>query len=125
MIEGSLITSLATDALSILIPAVAAMTIEFIRRKMGTEKMRHIQQELEAKQDLSIIAVRYVEQAYKDLHGADKFALAANWLADKAKAHGLKISPDEIEVLIESGIRCLKDAYSEEWTKAVKLEEVK
>lgn len=42
------IVGLAYDLLSILLPLLAAGLVELIRRRLGTERMRKIQKELEA-----------------------------------------------------------------------------
>ena len=110
---------LAYDILAILIPVLAALAVEYIRRRLGTEKMRKVQEELAAKQELATLAVRFVEQVYKDLHGPDKYQKAAEWLAARAQEHGLKLTADEIKGLIEAALRQLKDAFGNEWAKQV------
>jgi LL-H family phage holin len=110
---------LAYDLLAILIPLLAGFIIEFIRRRLGVEKMKQIQEELAAKQELATLAVRFVEQVYKDLHGPDKYQKAAEWLAARAGELGIKVTPDEIKGLIEAALRELKDAFGEEWAKQV------
>lgn len=110
---------LAYDLLAILIPALAALTVEYLRRRLGTEKVKRIQEELATKQELAILAVRFVEQVYKDLHGPDKYQKAAEWLAARAQEHGLKLTADEIKGLIEAALRQLKDAFGNEWAKQV------
>jgi len=113
---SGLITEVAYNAAVIIIPTAIAMGAELLRRKLGTEKLRTLRNELETKKTLGIMAVRYVEQAYKDQHGQDKYDLAADWLASKARQHGLKLTADEVEALIESSIKALKEACSLEWS---------
>lgn len=110
---------LAYDLLAILIPALAALAVEYLRRRLGTEKVKRIQEELAAKQELATLAVRFVEQVYRDLHGPDKYQKAAEWLAARAQEHGLKLTADEIKGLIEAALRQLKDAFGNEWAKQV------
>lgn len=108
---------LAYDLLAILIPALAALAAEYLRRRLGTERVKRIQEELATKQELATLAVRFVEQVYKDLHGPDKYQKAAEWLAARAQEHGLKLTADEIKGLIEAALRQLKDAFGNEWAK--------
>ena len=108
---------LAYDLLAILIPVLAALAVEYLRRRLGTEKVKRIQEELATKQELATLAVRFVEQVYKDLHGPDKYQKAAEWLAARAQEHGLKLTADEIKGLIEAALRQLKDAFGNEWAK--------
>ncbi|MGB9825726.1 MAG: phage holin, partial [Desulfofundulus sp.] len=104
------LVQLAYDLLAILIPALAALAVEYLRRRLGTEKVKRIQEELATKQELATLAVRFVEQVYKDLHGPDKYQKAAEWLAARAQEHGLKLTAEEIKGLIEAALRQLKDA---------------
>lgn len=108
---------LAYDLLAILIPALAALAVEYLRRRLGTEKVKRIQEELAAKQELATLAVRFAEQVYRDLHGPDKYQKAAEWLAARAGELGLKVTPEEIKGLIEAALRAFKDEFGEEWAK--------
>ncbi len=109
----------ADGILTVLIPALALLLVELLRRKLGVEKMRTIQEELHAKQELGIMAVRYAEQAYKDYQGPVKLAHASAWLEKQAKKRGLNVTAAEVEVLVESGLRLLKDEFSEAWIREV------
>jgi len=111
----NLLMQLAYDLLAVLIPVLMAMAIEFLRRHLGVENLKKIQQTLEAKQELALLAVRFVEQAFKDLHGQDKYDQAAEWLYARAQENGFDISDEEIKGLIEAALRKLKDEFSEEW----------
>jgi len=114
-----LLLKIAYDVLAILVPALMALAVELIRRKLGVEKMQQVQKELQTKQDLALLAVKFVEQTYKDLHGQDKYDKAAEWLSGRTKEYGLRITPDEVKGLIESILRMIKDKFGEEWANAV------
>ena len=109
---------IAQTVLSWLLPVLAALAVEYLRRMIGTEKIAKIQAELEAKRDLAELAVRFVEQAYKSYGGSDKFNAACQWLADQARGRGIKLTQDEIKGLIEGSLRLIKDEFGEEWGKA-------
>ncbi len=109
--------SLAYDILALLLPVLAAGLVELIRRKLGVEKMQRIQKELETKQELAALAVRFAEQFYNDLHGEDKYQKAAEWLSTRAGELGLKVAPGEVKGLIEAALRAFKDEFGEEWAK--------
>lgn len=110
---------LAYNILAILIPALAVLAVEYLRRRLGTERAKRIQEELAAKQELATLAVRFVEQVYRDLHGEEKYQKAAEWLAARAQEHGIKLTADEIKGLIEAALRQLKDTFENEWTKQI------
>jgi len=99
------LVQLAYDLLAILIPALAALAVEYLRRRLGTEKIKRIQEELAAKQELATLAVRFVEQVYKDLKGEEKYQKAAEWLVAQAEKVGLKLTADEVKGLIEAALR--------------------
>lgn len=113
------IIKIALDVLAVLAPVLAAMLVELLRRKLGTEKLQHLQSELAAKQDLAILAVRFAEQVYKEAGGPEKYNSAAMWLSERALDKGLLISAEEVRGLIEAALRELKDSFGEEWAKAV------
>jgi LL-H family phage holin len=112
-----LLMNLTYDIIYILAAVIAVFVIGVLERKLGTEKMKQIESELAAKQELAILAVRFVEQAYKDLHGQAKYNHAAAWLSGRAMEVGLTISDQEIKGLIEAALRSLKDEFGEEWAK--------
>jgi hypothetical protein len=107
------------NTLGILIPALCVMAIELLRRKLGMENIRKIQEELNTKLDLASLAIKFVEQAYKDLHGQDKYDQAANWLAARAQERGIQANPDEIKGLLEAALRMAKDEFGEQWANAL------
>ncbi|MGB4018179.1 MAG: phage holin [Syntrophomonadaceae bacterium] len=109
------IVNMAYDILSILLPVLAVMLAEWLRRKIGVERLARIQRELETKQELSVLAVQFVEQAYRDLKGEEKYQEAARWLATQAIDRGINITSDEIQGLIEAALRAFKDQFGEEW----------
>lgn len=113
--------SLACSALSILVPAICAMIIELLRRKLGLEKIRQVQYELETKTKLAKCAVRFVEHYYREIHGQEKYDRVAEWLAERAKERGLAIPAEEMQGLIEAALRMIKDEFGEQWGKQVKV----
>lgn len=113
------IIGLAYDVLALLLPFMAVALVELIRRRLGTEKMRRIQKELETKQELALLAVRFAEQAYRDAGGPQKYSQAANWLAKRARERGIKVTGEEIQGLIESALRTLKDEFGEQWAISI------
>ena len=112
------VNQLAQTVLAWLMPVLAALAVEYLRRMIGTEKIAKIQVELEAKQALAELAVRFVEQAYKAYGGSDKFNAACQWLSDRAEEKGIKLTQGEIEGLIEGSLRLIKDEFGEAWAKA-------
>ncbi len=113
----NVLIELSYSVLSILIPALCAIAIELLRRKLGLENIKKVQHELDNKKDLARLAVKFVEQAYKDLKGQEKYDKAAEWLAARIQEQGIKVSPEEVMGLIEAAIRMAKDEFGEQWGK--------
>jgi LL-H family phage holin len=106
------------DILTAAIIAGIAVGAAYLKRLVGTERLRQIGAQLELKKELAEAAVRFAQQAYKDLGGAAKYDAAARWLAAQAQAHGLQITDAEIKGLIEAALRELKDVWGETWDQA-------
>lgn len=116
---NDILVSLTYDAFLILLPVLAAMLVEWLRRRLGLEKMQKIQKELETKQELAGLAVRLVEQSYQDLKGEEKYNQAADWLVTQAQQRGINVTADEVKGLIEAAVRAFKDEFGEQWAKQV------
>jgi len=108
------------DVLILLATVAAGYTVAWFRKRLGVEGMKRIEAELATKQELAALAVRFVEQVYRDLQGEQKYQKAAEWLAARAAELGLVVTADEIKGLIEAALRAFKDKFGEEWAKVVK-----
>ncbi len=108
------------NLLIVIITLAAGFAVAFIRKKIGTEGMQKIELELSLKQELAMLAVRFVEQVYKDFKGEEKYSFAAIWLVNRIGELGLKISESEVKGLIEAALRTFKDEFGEQWAKTKK-----
>ncbi len=112
------------EAVAILLPAVATvlgvLIMQLVVRAVGTEKIKKVAAELDAKQELAMLAVRFVEQFYVELSGPQKYDKAAHWMATQMKAKGFEVDYDEIQGMIESAVRSMKDAFGEEWAEQIR-----
>lgn len=112
-----LIMTVIENILIILITLAAGFIVAYIRKRLGVEGMLKIEAELALKQELAALAVRFAEQAFRDLKGEEKYNRAAEWLAERAEEIGLAITAGEIKGLIEAALRAFKDEFGEEWAK--------
>ena len=115
----SLIMAIIENILIIIVTLVAGFIIAYLRKKIGVDGMQKIGLELALKQDLAELAVKFVEQVYKDFKGEEKYTMAALWLADRIGELGLKINESEVKGLIEAALRTIKDEFGEQWAKAI------
>lgn len=113
-----LVLKLAYDVLAILITVAVAMLIGWLKKKLGVEGLKKVQEELTTKQELALLAVKAVEQVWGGvLHGDEKVEKAAEFISTQAAKAGLTISPEEIRTLIEWAVRTMKDEFGEEWAR--------
>ena len=107
----------AQNIMYLVISATVAIGAEYLRRRLGLERIKKIQEELAAKQDLAVIAVKYAEQAWQAVDGPTKYVHASEWLAMTLEAKGISSTPEDIRALIEWALRTIKDEFGEEWAK--------
>lgn len=113
-----LVLRLAYDILAILITVAVALLIGWLKKKLAIEGIKKVQEELTAKQELALLAVKAVEQLWGGvLHGDEKVQKATEFISEQAAKVGLAISPEEIRTLIEWAVRTLKDEFGEAWGK--------
>lgn len=113
-----LVLRLAYDILAILITVAVALLIGWLKKKLTIEGIKKVQEELTAKQELALLAVKAVEQLWGGvLHGDEKVQKATEVISEQAAKVGLAISPEEIRTLIEWAVRTLKDEFGEAWGK--------
>ncbi|MGB9780603.1 phage holin [Caldanaerobacter sp.] len=106
------------NLLLLIVTLAAAYLVAFLKKKVGAEKLKQIEIELETKQELAAIAVQFVEQVYRDvLKGEEKYNKAAEWLVNQFKKLGLEFTDAEVKGLIEAAVRAFKDTFGEEWAK--------
>lgn len=60
-------------------------------------------------------AVRFVEQVFTDIKGADKYDKAVQWFVDRMASYKIKVTEDEIKGLLESALFKMKDEYNKQW----------
>lgn len=103
------------DIIAVLVPVLVGYLVAWLQKRLGVEKMQQIKQEIETKQELARIAVQFVQQAYKDLGGPEKYEKAAEWLSNMATQMGLKLSANEVKALIEAALKQLKAELGDAW----------
>lgn len=110
-----IISAALVQLLIALVTVGTGFVINYLKNKIGTEKLKKIQEQLLAKKELAILAVKFAEQAFNSFDGETKYNEAAKFLSTRAKEVGLLISEDEIKGLIEAALRQIKDELGENW----------
>lgn len=65
----------------------------------------------ETKKAVAKTAVLFVEQVFKDLHGADKMSKAMECAAKMLKKYGIKFDKEEMETLAEAALGVMNNAF--------------
>jgi hypothetical protein len=110
---------LAFQILALLIPAVVALLLELLRRKIGIERLRQADTEYNRKKDLVETGVLFVQQSFEHLDGPAKYQEALKFTAKQFHANGLKVDEEEIASLIEATVKLLKSEFGEQWKKSL------
>lgn len=117
-----MIMNVIWNVLVLLITILAGVVIRFMVEKLGTEKLRRAQAQWESMEDLTAVAIKYAEQAWREYGGEQKKEKALAFLARELSRRGIKASEDTLNDLIEAILREIKDALGEEWAKAIDKE---
>ena len=108
------------EALINLLVVVIGLVATFVGQK-GYSYLNNkgILKEIEAKQKYVNIVVNAIQQTYKEANGEEKLGEAKTQLVDFFNANGIKFTDTELNSLIESAVKGVKDG-----AKKVSMEEV-
>jgi hypothetical protein len=108
---------------------LAGFATRFLHKKTVSEGINKVkseaylfQTELGLKQSFAELAVKYVEQKFKDLAGPDKFMKAAEFIATSCQAKGIELTPPEIEGLIEAAVGDLEKVFAADMVEVAPVE---
>lgn len=108
------------EALINLLVVVIGLVATFVGQK-GYSYLNNkgVLKEIEAKQKYVNIVVNAIQQTYKEANGEEKLGEAKTQLVDFFNANGIKFTDVELNSLIESAVKGVKDG-----AKKVSMEEV-
>ena len=91
-----------------ILAAIIAAVASFIGIRIKNAYTKYV--DTQTKKEIVKDTVNYVEQIYKDIHGAEKLEKAKEKALEWLNEKGIKISDTELEILIESAVNGLKGA---------------
>lgn len=91
--------------------AILTGVASFIGMKIKSIYEEHIN--TKTKQDVVTSTVKYVEQVYKDIHGAEKLEKAKEKALEWLNEKGISISDTELEILIEASVNGFNNGLKE------------
>ena len=77
----------------------------------------------DTKKDVAALVVKYVEQVYKELHGAEKLEKALEAFSDMLSQKGITISDLEMRVYLESALAGFNNAFTKTTSTEVTFSE--
>lgn len=98
--------------LSLAVTAIGIYGTQFLRNNVFL-------QNLAKKKEITSIIVKFVEQAYKEIDGVDKLSKAKEEVLKWANNIGLKITEQELDIMIESAVKDLKLASQSVTTNTI------
>lgn len=113
------LTDLLTQIFMLLGILLASFVVALLKKQLGVEKLKQIEAELTAKQEIVDTVVLFVQQVYAAYDGEEKYKMALVRATDLMNKKGLKITPEELESLIESSVKLMKKAFGDAWKKEV------
>ena len=113
------LTDLLTQIFMLLGILLASFVVALLKKQLGVEKLKQIEAELTAKQEIVDTVVLFVQQVYTAYDGEDKYKMALVRATDMMNKKGLKITPEELESLIESSVKRMKKEFGDAWKKEV------
>jgi len=98
---------------------LASFVLALLKKHVGVQKLKEIEAELTAKQEIVDTVVLFVQQVYAAYDGEEKYKMALVRATDLMNKKGLEVTPEELEILIESSVKVMKKAFGDAWKKEV------
>ena len=104
--------NIITEAILTGLATILVAFIGYLAQKVAAYlKEKGIAEQLESKGYLVDVAVKAVEQIYKNQDGHTKFELAKEEAVKLLKNNGLEVSSVELDNFIESSVKAMKDGF--------------
>ena len=108
MSTKELVVEIVVKCAGIILPIVAAWVAVYLKKLLS----RFIN--TNEKQAIANTVVMAVEQMYKDLHGEEKLTRAMTLAANMMMENGIKVTADELKLLIESAVGQFNEVFKVE-----------
>lgn len=101
------------------IPAIVGAVIAAVKHFIGAQKLSKLASVINTKNVLAQDAVKFVEDAFAELHGAEKLESAKKNLIGRLNQYGIAVTEDEADTLIRSAFQSVKDRFVSETAKEI------
>ena len=108
-----------TNGMNTLISLAVAGFIPLLIRLIGVAKAQKINHNLAATQGFAENVVLAIQQQLEGADTQEKYNKAEEWLSGILTAHKIPFTAEELNVLIESSIKTLKNDFADKWKTAI------
>lgn len=115
--------SMGITLVSIAGTIIAGFIAWFLKEQVGetriskaNELLKKYKLEFVLKQSWVEEAVRYADQVLLEKKGSEKYDTVMVFVANKAKEHGIELTPTELKVLVEAQLHKIRNSAQEGWT---------
>jgi LL-H family phage holin len=122
--DSEILSQLILNLIGILGLIASYFIIAFLKKKVGLENLKNINQELTNNQELAKLVVLYIQKKFETADGETKFNEAYIALSEMLEKKGINLTETEIQVLIESSLKILKKQFGVTWKEEVVDKEV-
>lgn len=109
--------AIQAELISLFIAIITALAGIVTRKVVSYLDKKGVISQLESNQELVRIVVNAVEQAYQELNGEQKFNLAKHRLVSIMNENKVKITEEELDLMIESIVKEMNDSAKSELNK--------
>jgi|SRR5690606_14528087 len=112
-----IVEAIQTELINLVVVVITALIGIVTQKVTAFLKEKGVVAKLEGNKELVKIAVNAVEQTYKELNGEEKLNVAKLELVKLMNEKKIKISEQEIDMLIESAVKEMNDSIKKELSK--------
>ena len=113
MMLNSMITTTMNTRISIVVAGIIPLLVKLI----GVTKAQKINHNLATKQGFAENVVLAIQQQFEALDTKGKYVNSLKTLSSILEAHKIPFTTEELNVLIESSIKTLKNDFKDQWSK--------
>jgi hypothetical protein len=96
------------------IPAIVGAVLAAVKHFIGAQKLSKLADVLSTKNVLAQDAVKFVEDAFTELHGAEKLENAKMNLIGRLNQYGIAVTEDEADTLVRSSYQTIKSSLGDD-----------
>lgn len=105
--------ALQAEIISLVAMVIATLIGILTQKATAYLNKKGVVAKIQGEKELARIVVNAVEQSYKHLNGSEKLGVAKMDMVEMAKSKGIKVTEKDVDMLIESIVKEMKDGAKE------------